>query len=120
MKKTILALMLCAALAAPLAGCGERTEPFPPTATPTSMTGSTTTAYARGKTNADNGAYNGSFGNTGSTPNPSPISNTDRVLGRHRARRLIRDRDLTWEQMVDNGRVHDRDGYLLDGENSAW
>lgn len=26
----------------------------------------------------------------------------------------------SWSQMVDNGRVHDRDGYLLDGENSHW
>ena len=26
----------------------------------------------------------------------------------------------TWKQMLENGRVHDRDGFLLDGENSHW
>ena len=26
----------------------------------------------------------------------------------------------TWRQMLQNGRVHDRDGFLLDGENSHW
>lgn len=26
----------------------------------------------------------------------------------------------TWHQMVQNGCVHDRDGFLLDGENSSW
>lgn len=30
------------------------------------------------------------------------------------------DRTATWEQMLQNGRVHDRDGFLLDGENSHW
>lgn len=27
---------------------------------------------------------------------------------------------LTGRQMLENGMVHDRDGYLLDGENSSW
>lgn len=26
----------------------------------------------------------------------------------------------TWDQMLDNGFVHDRDGFLLDGENASW
>lgn len=26
----------------------------------------------------------------------------------------------TWQQMLENGRVHDRDGFLLDGENTTW
>ncbi len=30
------------------------------------------------------------------------------------------DRTATWQQMLENGRVHDRDGFLLDGENSTW
>ena len=30
------------------------------------------------------------------------------------------DRTATWEQMLENGRVHDRDGFLFDGENSHW
>lgn len=30
------------------------------------------------------------------------------------------DRTATWAQMLENGRVHDRDGFLLDGENSTW
>lgn len=30
------------------------------------------------------------------------------------------DRTATWEQMLQNGRVHDKDGFLFDGENSHW
>lgn len=30
------------------------------------------------------------------------------------------DRTATWAQMLENGRVHDSDGFLLDGENSTW
>ena len=30
------------------------------------------------------------------------------------------DRTATWQQMLENGRVHDRDGFLLDGENTTW
>ena len=30
------------------------------------------------------------------------------------------DRTATWEQMLQNGRVHDTDGYLFDGENTHW
>ena len=30
------------------------------------------------------------------------------------------DRTATWEQMLQNGRVHDQDGFLFDGENSHW
>ena len=26
----------------------------------------------------------------------------------------------TWRHMLENGRVHDRDGFLLDGENAHW
>ena len=26
----------------------------------------------------------------------------------------------TWRQMLDNGFVHDTDGFLLDGENACW
>ena len=26
----------------------------------------------------------------------------------------------TWRQMLQNGRVHDTDGFLLDGENTHW
>lgn len=28
--------------------------------------------------------------------------------------------DRRYERMLENGRVHDRDGYLLDGENTSW
>lgn len=30
------------------------------------------------------------------------------------------DRTATWSQMLENGRVHDTDGFLLDGENTTW
>lgn len=27
---------------------------------------------------------------------------------------------VSWQKMLQNGRVHDSDGYLLDGENARW
>lgn len=27
---------------------------------------------------------------------------------------------VSWQKMLQNGRVHDSDGYLLDGENAHW
>ena len=30
------------------------------------------------------------------------------------------ERTATWQQMLENGRVHDSDGFLLDGENTTW
>lgn len=132
MKKTILALTLCAVMATALVGCGERRETFPNGSMDTTQTPYTdrdTTMDDRTDTNAGNGAYNGSFGNTGSATNPSApadgsvTGNTtdgDRVLGRSNRSVLRRGRDLTWEQMLENGRIHDRDGFLLDGENSNW
>ena len=116
MKNTILALTLCAMLATALVGCGERKENFPGTATVTDR------RYSQSYTvtddiNADSGAYNGSFGNAGSAANPS-ASTGKKVTGK--AGRYRRNSTTTWEQMVENGRIHDRDGYLLDGENTTW
>ena len=39
----------------------------------------------------------------------------DTMTGTHGARGAA-----TWRQMLENGFVHDTDGFLLDGENSCW
>ena len=39
----------------------------------------------------------------------------DTMTGTHGARGTA-----TWRQMLDNGFVHDTDGFLLDGENACW
>lgn len=39
----------------------------------------------------------------------------DTMAGTHGARGTA-----TWRQMLDNGFVHDTDGFLLDGENACW
>ena len=117
MKNTILALTLCAVMGLALAGCGERKENFPGTATVTDQRYSQSYTVT-GKTNADSGAYNGSFGNTGSAANPS--ASTAKTVTGKAGRYRRRNSATTWEQMVENGRIHDRDGYLLDGENTTW
>ena len=128
MKNTILALTLCAVMLAALAGCGERKERFPDGSTDTmddNYRQSQSVSDDR-NTNADNGAYNGSFGHAGSATDPSlptgdeATSRTATARAARSGRRYARYSDATWEQMLENGRIHDRDGFLLDGENTTW
>lgn len=72
-------------------------------------TGSGTVGGTSGMNGGTNGIYNQNRANGGvsnySTANPA------NGMAMHTA---------TWRQMVQNGCVHDRDGFLLDGENSSW
>lgn len=74
-----------------------------------STTGSGTAGGTSGMNGGTNGIYNQNRANSGvsnySTVNPA------NGMAMHTA---------TWRQMVQNGCVHDRDGFLLDGENSSW
>lgn len=76
-----------------------------------SMTGgnSGTIGGTSGMNGGTNGIYNQNRTNGGvsnySTVNPAS------GMAMHTA---------TWRQMVQNGCVHDRDGFLLDGENTTW
>lgn len=67
--------------------------------------------------NRETYAYDYDFDNNGgSTFGGIDQDNTDYDgMGGYRT-----DRTATWEQMLENGRVHDRDGFLLDGENTTW
>ena len=104
--------------------------------------GGTTNGNSNGSTNgggSSNGSMGGSSnGNTsgimnggtnGGTNNGTNGNNADQsdVMGDSALRSNTinpangnADRTATWEQMLQNGRVHDRDGFLFDGENSHW
>jgi len=45
---------------------------------------------------------------------------SDMVDGGRNALSRVASADTTFEQMLDNARVHDTDGVLADGENSRW
>ena len=94
MKHFILALTLCAALV--LGGCGRQekhtADTLPATATDTAATHT-----------------DGTLGGTAGA----------RVAPRRRGSSW-RYKATSWDQMVENGKVHDRDGILTDGENTAW
>ena len=104
----------------------------------TNGTNGTNNGTANGSTNGtNNGTSNGTTNGTNNDANTG--SNTDQnittgnnakqsdVMGDSALRGSTInpangnvDRTATWEQMLQNGRVHDRDGFLFDGENSHW
>lgn len=103
-------------------------------------TGGTTNGSTNGTTNGNNGTggTNGSSSNgTGSTGGTNGSSTDQNITGNNAKQSDVMgnsalrgstinpangnvDRTATWEQMLENGRVHDRDGFLFDGENSHW
>ena len=48
-----------------------------------------------------------------------PGTQTEGRMGRHTLRRGA-DSTATFRQMLENGYVHDSDGFLNDGENTSW
>ena len=50
---------------------------------------------------------------------PLPGTQTEGRMGRHTLRRGA-DSTATFRQMLENGYVHDSDGFLNDGENTSW
>ena len=121
MKHTLLALALCAALV--LGGCGQQDRRL---ATGSNVTpGVTDHNGSIGTNGSDN---NGITGNGTENGVVGSGTNGDGTLGGtagtsiYGARRGTgwRYRPTSWDQMVENGMVHDRDGYLLDGENTTW
>ena len=69
--------------------------------------------YAGGSYRNNNGSTYGKNGGTyGGNGGVSDYSTTNPANGYRQT--------TTWWKMLQNGRVHDSDGYLLDGENAHW
>ena len=89
-----------------------------------SMSGSNNgTADSRRNNGSTNGTYGGygSKGTNGNNADQSDVMGDSAIRGNTlNPANGSADRTATWEQMLENGRVHDTDGYLFDGENSHW
>ena len=113
MKRTILSLVLAMTLILSLSGCS---------------TNNGKTA-ARNDTNQNSGTQNGDTFNNGSTNNPANGNRSYNDYGSYAApgyngstssdsyNDLMRGR--SYEEMLRNGRIHDTDGILTDGENAG-
>lgn len=134
MKEKCIAFVLTAVIALTLAGCGEKDRPHQngqssvgsDITTPTDAENNkpdTQTDKPGTQTDTPNERFD-STQDMGKTSEKTKIDNT--ISGTQApamtARGYVKDasHERTWSQMVDNGRVHDRDGDLLDGENSHW
>ena len=146
MRDKIIALAMCGLLAVTLFACGEKRGASNDSDTlgdeqhqsSGTNNGSSTNGNNNGSTNGstNGGSSNGSTsggtangGTNGSANNGSNGNNADQsdVMGDSAIHGNTinpangsADRTATWEQMLQNGRVHDRDGFLFDGENSHW
>lgn len=149
MRDKIIALAMCALLAVSLFACGNNQKPGNDSdvlgdeqhqsngtgnsstngttgGTNNGSTGGTTNGSTNGTTNGNNGTggTNGSSTDqniTGNNAKQSDVMGNSALRGStiNPANGNV-DRTATWEQMLENGRVHDRDGFLFDGENSHW
>ena len=121
MRDKFLSLVLCGLLAVTLFACGEKRG----VANDSDILGDES-RYAndnsRGNNTVKDGSGNGTMnGSTGNNARQSDVMGNSAI----RSHTLNpangeADRTATWEQMLQNGRVHDRDGFLFDGENSHW
>ena len=150
MREKIIALVMCGLLAVSLFACGEQrgTSNDSDTlgdeqnyssgtnngannggsnGTVNGGSGSTGNGMTGGSTNGGSGSsagVNGTNGNNGSNGNNADQGSAmgDSALPGNTinpANGTV-DRTATWEQMLQNGRVHDTDGFLFDGENTHW
>ena len=104
MKQTLAMLFVTALLLFSLAGCGEKkdsnTANGPSTGTTGNLYGKT---YLNPETEKSANAQLRSNGRSLTGTNINGISN-----------------DVRYRQMLSNGRVHDTDGFLFDGENTHY
>ena len=98
MKKKLAIFLTAAAMVLSLAACGNQDNKNNGAANNGTTNNGTTN---NGTTN--NGTTNNGTNNHGTTNNGTNTANT-----------------TSFQQMLDNARVHDRDGVLTDGENSTW
>ena len=143
MKEKVMALAMAALLALALTGCGEdkanTNRPGSDSNNTTNNGGTVDDGVTDSNGAARNGTGRGGYGayrdngndkafndNHGSTfggagedmqrdAQQFPPTVYDSMTGNHGASGTA-----TWRQMLENGFVHDTDGFLLDGENSCW
>ena len=150
MQKRIMALVMAALLTLALAGCGENkantNRPGSDSNNTTNNDANSSTSKDSGTVNdgltdSNGAARNGrsSYGTYRDRGNDDAFNNNhgstfggvgeelkedaqqfpptvwDSMTGNHGASGTA-----TWRQMLDNGFVHDTDGFLLDGENACW
>ena len=145
MKKAVMALVLALLLALALSGCGEdkgsanrpgsdnnnTTDSGGNNAPDDGVTDSNGAArngmgrsgYGAYRDEGDDRAFNDNHGSTfggagrevQEDAGQFPPTVYDTMTGQRGASGTA-----TWRQMLDNGFVHDTDGFLLDGENACW
>ena len=135
MMKKVMALLMAALLMLALAGCGEdKSNTNRPGSDSNSTTNSGSGAVDDGVTdsngtarnsrgrsddNAFNNNHGSTFGGVGEELKEDarqfPPTVWDSMTEDPGASGTA-----TWRQMLENGFVHDTDGFLLDGENACW
>ena len=133
MKRRGIAFLLTALMVLSLTGCGEKDKnngqthrpaddhvatgtdkPVKPGSDTDAKPGSATDA----KPDRDGDAERGKTSEK--TKIDNTVSGTQTPVMTAKGYAAGRSSTLTGRQMLENGMVHDRDGYLLDGENSSW
>ena len=136
MKEKVMALAMAALLALALTGCGEdKANTNRPGSDSNNTTNNGTnggtvddgvtdsSGTARYRDNGNDSAFNDNHGSTFGGVGEELMENAeqfpptvyDSMTGNRGASGTA-----TWRQMLENGFVHDTDGFLLDGENSCW
>ena len=139
MKEKVIALTMAALLALALTGCGEdRSNTNRPGSDSNNTTNNDTanddanggtvdgmgrSGYGAYRNNGNDSAFNNNHGSTFGGAGEDmqrdaqqfPPTVYDSMTGNHGASGTA-----TWRQMLENGFVHDTDGFLLDGENACW
>ena len=148
MKKAVMALVMALLLALALSGCGEdRSNTNRPGSDSNNTTNNGTadnggtvddgvtdsngaarngtgrSGYGAYRDEGDDRAFNDNHGSTfggagrelQEDAGQFPPTVYDTMTGQRGASGTA-----TWRQMLDNGFVHDTDGFLLDGENACW
>ena len=133
MRDKIIALAMCGLLALTLFACGEKRG----TSNDSDISGDEQHQSGSTTNGGSNSSNNSGSSNNGNSNSKNSTANQHITTGNNAKQSDVMgdsalrgntlnpangsaDRTATWEQMLENGRVHDTDGFLFDGENSHW